>query len=410
VALFALALLACDGPSGGPGGPVYPTVDTGAGGCTPDCHFKGCGDDGCGGICGYCGSPYQCSDFQCVLPSGVDAAGSPDAGGGATDQDVAPPEPDVPAPTGSDGDGDGVDDALDNCKTVYNPNQSDLDGDYIGDACDPDMDNDGTLNAQDCKPTDPKVHPDAKERCDNAVDDDCNGLTDEENAWDCVDYFVDADDSDDKRCLCAKSPPHVVKVAGDCNDGAPGYSPLLAESCDNIDNNCNLLIDEGCDDDGDGYCDANMPIFGTPNVCPGGGGDCYDYSADVFPGAPEIEGDDIDNDCDGVKAGEPTGGPIDCSCASACVTTSPTTDDFLCAMDMCCSNLVINKSVSSPTADTIGGAWGPLRAAATPSSAPAPSMARVTRRAATRSRALDRPPIPTPTTATTRCTTRWSTR
>jgi tripartite motif-containing protein 71 len=36
-----------------------------------------------------------------------------------------------------DGDGDGVPDAIDNCPTVYNPDQADSDGDGIGDACDP---------------------------------------------------------------------------------------------------------------------------------------------------------------------------------------------------------------------------------------------------------------------------------
>ena len=40
----------------------------------------------------------------------------------------------------TDIDGDEIDDAIDNCPEVYNPDQSDVDGDGVGDACD-DCDN-----------------------------------------------------------------------------------------------------------------------------------------------------------------------------------------------------------------------------------------------------------------------------
>jgi len=36
-----------------------------------------------------------------------------------------------------DSDGDGIADLLDNCPTIFNPNQRDHDGDGIGNACDP---------------------------------------------------------------------------------------------------------------------------------------------------------------------------------------------------------------------------------------------------------------------------------
>jgi hypothetical protein len=41
-----------------------------------------------------------------------------------------------------DGDSDGIADAIDNCPSDYNPDQTDTDGDGLGDVCDPDDDSD----------------------------------------------------------------------------------------------------------------------------------------------------------------------------------------------------------------------------------------------------------------------------
>ena len=42
--------------------------------CTPDCDNKGCGDDGCGGSCGWCPIGEQCDDttFTCGLQTCAD--------------------------------------------------------------------------------------------------------------------------------------------------------------------------------------------------------------------------------------------------------------------------------------------------------------------------------------------------
>jgi len=59
--------------------------------------------------------------------------------------------------------------------------------------------------------------------------------------------------------------------------------------------------DEGCDDDEDYYCDDDMTTIGNPPVCPLGGGDCDDDptggGAAVNPSAIEVC-NDIDDDCD----------------------------------------------------------------------------------------------------------------
>ena len=66
----------------------------------------------------------------------------------------------------------------------------------------------------------------------------------------------------------------------------------VGETCgDGIDNNCNGMVDEDVDADGDGF-----------TTC---GGDCCDSTecsnpAQVNPGAFDVPGDGVDNDCDGM--------------------------------------------------------------------------------------------------------------
>jgi cysteine-rich repeat protein len=88
-------------------------------------------------------------------------------------------------------------------------------------------------------------------------------------------------------------------------DACTNTCTLSIEICDNLDNNGNNQIDEGCDDDNDNRCDSNIakPAGVTANICPNtpaaatSGDDCNDNSAQIAPGNLEIC-DNLDNNCD----------------------------------------------------------------------------------------------------------------
>ncbi len=71
---------------------------------------------------------------------------------------------------------------------------------------------------------------------------------------------------------------------GDCDDANPLVNPAEFDSCDDVDTDCNGIVDDGNDNDGDTIADC--------------AGDCDDTDATVFPGAQELC-NGVDNDCDG---------------------------------------------------------------------------------------------------------------
>jgi len=125
-----------------------------------------------------------------------------------------------------------------------------------------DDDGDGVCAPRDCDDTDPARHPDAREVCDNRIDEDCDGQTDEGCVVPCTDL--------DRDGVCEES---------DCDDSDPSRFPNATEACANdVDDDCDGQTDEGCtptdvtpDDPGaarDEGCGAGVSAHGVHPLAP----------------------------------------------------------------------------------------------------------------------------------------------
>jgi hypothetical protein len=93
-------------------------------------------------------------------------------------------------------------------------------------------------------------------------------------------------------------------------DNVPGSG--VQGRCADHGQGCSACV-PACDVDGDGFCTAENPGPGLEQ----NGGDCDDTKATVYPGAREICGNMIDDDCNGAV----DDGCTTCQMAAMCGAT-----------------------------------------------------------------------------------------
>lgn len=192
-----------------------------------------------------------------------------------------------------DVDGDGVDDAIDNCPGVYNPDQTDTDDDQIGDLCD---------NCPD------DANQDQADGDEDTVGDVCDNCPAVANA--------DQEDTDQDGVgdVCDVCPGHDDNVDTDSDTVPDGCDncPTVANSDqtdsdgDDVGDACDICPghDDNADADGDTHpdgCDNCPTVFNTAQEdldLDGVGDSCDNCLTTINPNQEDLDADGIGDSCD----------------------------------------------------------------------------------------------------------------
>ena len=135
----------------------------------------------------------------------------------------------------------------------------------------------------------------------DGLDNDCDGLIDEgldddedgvPNVNDACPGTAPGNGVGPNGCtVCAVDPDEDsdgYPASLDCDDRDAAVNPGASETCDGRDDDCDGVVDEGFDADGDGF-----------TICQEPEPDCDDADPSVRPGTIELPGNAVDENCDG---------------------------------------------------------------------------------------------------------------
>ncbi|MBI2474959.1 FG-GAP repeat protein [Candidatus Uhrbacteria bacterium] len=166
------------------------------------------------------------------------------------------------------------------------------------------------LTSDDCDDDDSATYPEAEEICDDKIDQDCDGITD--NAESAKLWFADEDEDGSGNSAISiyacVQPNKFVSSNDDCDDGNSKTNPNVTETCeDGIDNDCDGVTDSDAeyftwynDVDKDGFGNSKDSTTSCVEVLDGyvkNADDCDDELFTINPAVEETCNNGFDDNC-----------------------------------------------------------------------------------------------------------------